>query len=212
MRLGVDVSEHQAGLEIAGVDFAVLRTTDGTYQDRAFAGFVASARANGVPVAAYHYLRAPSEGTSVAEQVNAALDVLEGVRLPMWLDVESPAGLSLDDVTDAHRHFRAAGVDVAGVYTTAAYWRRHMLLADVGRFGRLWLAAWGDNPAVEWPPAGGPAPRLAVPGEGDWPRPFGMPEPAVWQFTSRGRLGGAEVDFNLARSGAGTYFDVMVKV
>ncbi|UIZ91627.1 glycoside hydrolase family 25 protein [Corynebacterium sp. CNCTC7651] len=203
MRLGVDLSEHQAGFTaFAGLDFAVLRTTDGTYRDHAFSHLLADALSANLPISTYHYLRAPSEGTSVKEQVDAALEVLGSTRVPMWLDVESPAGLSLDDVHSAHHHFTTAGVEVAGVYTTAAYWRRHMLLANPAQFGALWLAAWGDNPVVE---VGG-GEGASVLGGGDVPSiskspwPLGMPAPLMWQFTSRGRVPGwdGEVDLNVA--------------
>lgn len=183
MRLGVDVSEHQAGLDVSAFDFVIARTTDGTYQDRAFSSFAPHA------TAAYHYLRAPSEGTSVAAQVEASLEVLGGRRLPMWLDVESPAGLSLIDVRSAHHAFTSAGVEVAGIYTSAWYWRRHMLFASLSEFGSLWLAQWGTNPVVD---------VSALPELGDWPRPLGFPAPAVWQFTSRGRVDGVDVDLNCA--------------
>ena len=182
MRLGLDVSEHQAGLDVSGFDFVIARTTDGTYQDTAFASFAPHA------TAAYHYLRAPSEGTSVASQVAASLEVLGDRRLPMWLDVESPAGLSLLDVRSAHHAFTSAGVEVAGIYTSAWYWRRHMLLASVSEFGALWLAQWGSNPVVDV------SSPLDV---GEWPRPVGFPTPTVWQFTSRGRIDGTDVDLNL---------------
>ena len=185
MKLGVDVSEHQAGLDVSAFDFVVARTTDGTHHDECFASFAPYA------TAAYHFLRAPSEGTSIAEQVAAALEVLGERRVPVWIDVESPAGLSLHDVRSAHHAFTSAGIQVAGVYTNAWYWRKHMLLADVSEFGALWLADWRDNPVVD---ACAP-----IPDPGAWPRPWGMPAPAVWQFTSRGRAGGAEVDLNLAR-------------
>ena len=184
MRLGLDVSEHQAGLDVSGFDFVIARTTDGTYQDAAFSSFAPHA------TAAYHYLRAPSEGTSVASQVAASLEVLGDRRLPMWLDVESPAGLSLFDVRSAHHAFTSAGVEVAGIYTSAWYWRRHMLFASVSEFGALWLAQWGANPVVD---------VSALPELGDWPRPLGFPEPTVWQFTSRGRVDGVDVDLDLAR-------------
>lgn len=183
MRLGVDVSEHQAGLDVSGFDFVIARTTDGTYQDAAFSSFAPHA------TAAYHYLRAPSEGTSIASQVAASLEVLGDRRLPMWLDVESPAGLSLLDVRSAHHAFTSAGVELAGIYTSAWYWRRHMLFASVSEFGALWLAQWGTNPAVD---------VSALPELGDWPRPVGFPTPSVWQFTSRGRVDGTDVDLNLA--------------
>lgn len=183
MRLGLDVSEHQAGLDVSRFDFVIARTTDGTYQDAAFSSFAPHA------TAAYHYLRAPSEGASVASQVAASLEVIGDRRLPMWLDVESPAGLSLLDVRSAHHTFTSAGVEVAGIYTNAWYWRRHMLLADVAEFGALWLAQWGTNPVVG---------VAGLPELGDWPRPLGLPTPSVWQFTSRGRVDGMDVDLNLA--------------
>jgi len=183
VRLGLDVSEHQAGLDVSRFDFVIARTTDGTYQDAAFSSFAPHA------TAAYHFLRAPSEGTSVASQVAASLEVLGGRCLPMWLDVESPAGLSLLDVRSAHHTFTSAGVEVAGIYTNAWYWRRHMLLASVSEFGALWLAQWGTNPVVD---------VAALPELRDWPRPVGFPTPTVWQFTSRGRVDGVDVDLNLA--------------
>lgn len=198
MRLGVDLSEHQAGISLAGLplDFAVLRTTDGTYRDRAFGELLDAAA--GLSISTYHFLRAPCEGTTVEAQVRASLSLLDGLRFPMWLDIESPAGLTLDDVLRCHRAFSSAGVEVAGVYTTANYWRRHirtgpggLRMADPAQFGGLWLADWGANPVVDLGASPGELPA-------DWPRPIGFPRPAMWQFTSRGRVGGVEVDLNLA--------------
>ena len=98
-------------------------------------------------------------------------------------------GLLLLDVRSAHHSFSSAGVEVAGVYTNAWYWRRHMLFADVAEFGALWLAQWGANPVVD----------VSLPLDvGEWPRPVGFPTPTVWQFTSRGRVDGVDVDLNLA--------------
>lgn len=192
MKLGVDVSEHQPEIDFTGFDFAILRTTDGTYRDHAFAAHLANARSAGIEVAAYHYLRAPGEGQSVDKQIGAALEVMGDEHLPVWLDVESPAGLTFADVAAAHRALTTAGVTVEGIYTTARYWRRHMLLADAHAFGTLWLAHWGANPVVD------PF-RDQLPSTSDWPKKFSLPEPAVWQFTSRGRVSGVEVDLNLAR-------------
>lgn len=196
MKLGVDVSEHQAGFDFTGLDFAILRTTDGTYRDRAFEQLLG--RASPLPISTYHFLRSPSEGTTIAQQVDAALSVLNGRRFPMWLDVESPAGLSLDDVSASADFFTSAGVEVAGVYTNAWYWRRHMRtgpgglrMADPSEFGALWFAHWGDNPVVDL----AESPELPT----EWPHPLGFPRPSMWQFSSRGRVGGIEVDLNLAR-------------
>ena len=98
MRLGVDVSEHQAGLDASAFDFVVARTTDGTYQDECFASFAPHA------TAAYHFLRAPSEGTSIGAQVSAALEVLgrEPRQQVTSLDRLALAATALDDAA-AHR-------------------------------------------------------------------------------------------------------------
>lgn len=200
MKLGIDLSEHQAGFDFAhpalgAVEFAIVRTTDGTYRDHSFADHVAGAHSAGLEVAAYHYLRAPSEGTTVGEQMEIVAEVLHsaGGFFPVWLDVESPAGLSLNDVSYAHSSLQSAGIDVAGIYTSPSYWRRHMLLADPKQFGELWLADWGANAPAD------PADTSMIPDELSWPRHFGLPTPAVWQFTSRGRVGDFEVDLNVAR-------------
>lgn len=202
MRVGIDVSEHQAGFDVsaAPLDFAILRTTDGTYQDTAFEQLLIDATRAGLSCSTYHFLRSPSEGTTVTEQVETALEVLGGRRLPMWIDVESPAGLTLIDVQRCTAAFLSAGVEVAGVYTNARYWRRHMRsdveggvrMADPAQFGALWLAEWRDNPVVDLA-----APSLPDPVS--WPNPLGFPRPAMWQFTSRGRAGTRTVDVNLAR-------------
>lgn len=190
MRFGVDVSEHQDGLSLAraGVDFAVLRTTDGTYKDRVFASHLDDARAAGVEVEAYHFLRNPSEGTSVCEQVQAALEVLGSRRVPMWLDCETPAGLTRDDVRLAHQFFTDAGVKVAGIYTRRRWWRWHMWGADTRPFGALWLAEYGADDGE-------------YPGDSAWPRPVGKQEAVMWQYTSRGRVEGYDghVDVNARR-------------
>lgn len=190
MRFGVDVSEHQDGLSLAGagIDFAVLRTTDGTYRDRVFASHLADARSAGIEVEAYHFLRNPSEGTSVDEQVAASLEVLGDARVPMWLDCESPAGLALVDVQAAHSLFTAAGVTVAGIYTRRRWWRWRMLGADTRPFGALWIADYGPDDG-------------AYPGDSAWPAALGGQQPVMWQYTSRGRVPGygGDVDLNARR-------------
>ncbi|WP_291314215.1 glycoside hydrolase family 25 protein [Corynebacterium sp. UBA2622] len=194
MRFGIDISEHQDGLPLEraageGIEFVVIRTTDGTYRDRVFASHLEDARRAGLEVEAYHYLRSPSEGTGVAEQVEASLAVLDGARVPLWLDCETPAGLSLADVSAAHALFTGAGVDVAGVYTHPRWWRWRMFNADTRPFGALWLASYGQNSTG--------APRDVFPG--GWPGGVGKQVPTMWQFTSRGRVAGFTVDVNARR-------------
>lgn len=59
IQIGIDVSEHQDGLSLVqaaaeGIQFVVVRTTDGTYRDRTYASHVDDARRAGLPVEAYH--------------------------------------------------------------------------------------------------------------------------------------------------------------
>ena len=95
---GVDVSEHQDGMSLAaakaqGMDFAILRLCDGTYRDRTFRSHLADAENAGLLVSTYWYLRAPSEGSTIAQQVDVIDQQMGGRRdLGVWIDVESVAG------------------------------------------------------------------------------------------------------------------------
>ena len=63
---GLDVSSWQDGLYLGGIDgidFVIARTTDGTYKDKAYRSHIDDAEKAGMVTAAYHFLRAPSEGT-----------------------------------------------------------------------------------------------------------------------------------------------------
>ena len=61
---GIDVSEHQDGISLVraaaeGMEFAIVRTTDGTYRDRTYRSHIDDAVAATLPAEAYHYLRNP---------------------------------------------------------------------------------------------------------------------------------------------------------
>ncbi len=188
---GVDVSEWQDGLPMAevartGCSFAVVRACDGTYADRCFASHVAGARANGLEVAAYWYLRRPSEGTSFAEQAGAVIRQLAAAgagATPVWLDCETPARLAADEVRDAAAALRDAGAVVAGMYTMRSYWR----LRPAPDLGADWLAQW---------PGG-----VGYPGDDHraW-RPFRGRRPVMWQFTDSAAIAGFRVDVSARRS------------
>lgn len=198
IQIGIDVSEHQNGLSLVqaaaeGIEYVVVRTTDGTYRDRTFTSHVLDARRAGLPVEAYHYLRNPSEGTTIREQVAAACSVMGELICPIWIDCETPAGLSVEHVREARDAFTACGVPVAGVYTYPRYWRWRMFGAATAEFGEVWAASYGtDSP--------GPPRRLfSERGEGMWPGDVGKQSPAMWQFGSRGEVAGYEVDVNVRR-------------
>lgn len=80
---GLDVSEHNNGLNLhtaqqEGYDFAIIRICDGTYTDPIFSSHLKDAETAGLITSGYWYLRAPSEGTTIAQQVNTIDQQLQG--------------------------------------------------------------------------------------------------------------------------------------
>lgn len=194
-QIGIDVSEYQDGLSLVqaaaeGIEFVIIRTTDGTYQDRTFSSHFEDAQRAGLPVEAYHYLRNPSEGTTIAEQVAAACAVMGENIVPTWLDCETPAGLRLEHVREARDLFYAAGIPVAGIYTNPRYWRWRMLGAATAEFGAVWVADYGPDEHG--------SPSMLI-DDRPWPRDIGKQTPMMWQFGSRGAVAGYSVDVNARR-------------
>ncbi|PSA77240.1 peptidase M23, partial [Corynebacterium diphtheriae] len=88
-----------------------------TYKYRCYASHFDDAKKACLPCAAYHYLRNPSECTTIAQQVQSSIEVMGERRLPMWIDVETEAGLHVDHIRQRKRLFEAAGVPVSGAYS-----------------------------------------------------------------------------------------------
>ena len=206
---GVDVSEHQDGMSLAraareGIDFAILRLCDGTYRDRTFRSHLEDAENAGLLVSTYWYLRAPSEGTAIAQQVDAIDQQMDGRRdLGVWIDVESidVAGRKLlteADVWAAKRELERRGYHVAGIYSGAWYWE-HMPGGEpsMDGLGHLWVSHYGRNRT-------GSASAL-FDGDGGnthagWAYPLGDRRPDVLQFGSNGIVAGFfPVDVNAFR-------------
>ncbi|MFR9872074.1 GH25 family lysozyme, partial [Corynebacterium striatum] len=153
------------------------------------------AESAGLITAAYHYLRNPSEGTTVAQQVQAALEVMGDKRRPMWLDCETPAGLHVDHIRECKREFERHGVRVIGAYSYVPYWEGRIAPGepDSHEFGAFWVAAYGQNRAG--------APAAIYPGNGasQWDYPLGNQKPALWQYGSNAQVAGYNVDINAYR-------------
>lgn len=197
---GVDVSEHQDGMSLAaakreGIEYAIIRTTDGTYKDRCYRSHLDDAESAGLITAAYHYLRNPSEGTTIAQQVQAALEVMGDKRRPMWLDCETPAGLHVDHIREAKREFERHGVRVIGAYSYVPYWEGRIRPGepDSHEFGAFWVAAYGQNRTG--------SPSGIYPGNQhqQWDYPLGNQKPALWQYGSNAQVAGYNVDINAYR-------------
>lgn len=197
---GVDLSEHQDGMSLKqaareGIDFAIIRTTDGTYKDRCYRSHLDDAESAGLVTAAYHYLRNPSEGTTVAQQVQASLEVMGDKKRPVWIDVETPAGLHVDHIRQCKREFEKNGVRVIGAYSYVPYWEGRISPhePDSHEFGAFWVAAYGQNRSG--------SPRSIYPGDQhqQWDYPLGNQKPAMWQYGSNAQVAGYTVDINAYR-------------
>lgn len=197
---GVDVSEHQDGMSLRqaaaeGMEYAIIRTTDGTYRDRTYRSHLDDAESAGMLTASYHYLRNPSEGTTVAQQVDASLSVMGDARRPVWIDVESPAGLHVDHIRECKRLYEAAGVRVIGVYSYVPYWEGRVAPSepDSHEFGAFWVADYGKNRRG--------TPSALYPGNDNrqWDYPLGNQKPAIWQYGSNAEVAGRLVDINAFR-------------
>ncbi|AHW64888.1 1,4-beta-N-acetylmuramidase [Corynebacterium glyciniphilum AJ 3170] len=196
---GVDVSYFQDGMSLKraaseGIQFAIIRTTDGTFKDRCYRSHLDDAEGAGLVTAAYHYLRNPSEGTSIAQQVAASLSVMGDAKRPIWLDCENARGLSVEHIKEFKRRFNDAGVHVPGIYTYVPWWEGKVIGGepdiDQHGLGHVWGAAYGTNPTG--------APKSIYPGDNhrQWSYPLGNKKPSMWQFGSNATVAGFEVDIN----------------
>lgn len=204
---GVDVSEHQNGMSLTqakreGISFAILRLCDGTYRDKVFHSHLKDAERAGLLIATYWYLRAPSEGTTIAQQVDVIDQQMGGRRdLPVWIDVESVAGnrklLTEADVWVAKRELEKRGYHVSGIYSGAWYWE-NMPGGEpsMSGLGALWVSNYGRNRTLPY--------RAAYDGDGGdnhrgWDYPLGNKKPDILQYGSNGLVAGFKVDVNAYR-------------
>lgn len=192
---GLDVSEHQNGLwleqaEREGFDFVIIRLCDGTYIDRTFHSHLADAEKAGLLIGTYWYLRAPSEGTSIAQQVDVIDQQMGGRRdLPVWIDVESVDGagrrlLTGGDVWAAKHELERRGYKVPGIYTGRWYWETMPGgEPSMDGLGALWCSHYGAHNAggfasVLYEHEGGA-------GHPGWHYPLGNRLPDILQFGSQ---------------------------
>lgn len=217
---GLDVSEHNNGLNLhtaqqEGYDFAIIRICDGTYKDPIFNSHLKDAENAGLITSGYWYLRAPSEGTTIAQQADVIDRQMGGRRdLPVWIDVESiderfPPGdprhylLRGEDVWEAKRELERRGYRVPGVYSGAWYWE-HMPGGEPSMqgLGALWVSNYGAQNSH------GTAAQL-YPGDDSprWNYPLGDHTPDILQYGSNGHAADypGVVDINAYR---GTHDDL----
>ena len=150
---GIDISSWQAGMSAASinsVDFAILKISEGqSWVDPQFDNFYSMAK---IPLGAYVYSHATTEGEAEAEAIHA-LHLAAGRKLPLgiYMDVEEQKQLALSDsrLTAVVKAFCDA--IKAGGYRAGAYGSNGNLWAKVGvdYLGAdviMWTAQWGGRP------------------------------------------------------------------
>lgn len=143
---GLDISHHQAAsLDLAqcrreGVEFIFLKATEGSsFVDSAFAANLNEARAAGMLVAAYHYVR--SNATAAAQVANVARVVPRDV--PIIPDVEANSG-GVALVRDFVARLQAAGYHVPLTYFPRWYWQQ-IGSPSLAGLPSLWSSRYPDN-------------------------------------------------------------------
>ena len=152
---GIDISSWQAGIPasaINSVDFAILKISEGqNWVDPQFDTFYNEAK---IPLGAYVYSHATTEGEAEAEAIHA-LHLAAGRKLPLgiYMDVEEQKQLALSDsrLTAVVKAFCDA--IKAGGYRAGAYGSAGNLWAKVGPsyLGDdviVWAASWGLKPKL----------------------------------------------------------------
>lgn len=150
---GIDISSWQAGISASAlnsVDFAILKISEGTgWNDPCFDEFYNAAK---IPLGAYVYSHATTEGEAEAEAIHA-LHLAAGRKLPLgiYIDVEEQKQLALSDsrLTSVVKAFCDAIKE--GGYRAGAYGSNGNLWAKVGvdYLGKdvlMWTAQWGGRP------------------------------------------------------------------
>ena len=195
MIYGVDISNHQAGLndfgalQRDGFDFAIILSSDGPgFRNVHFARQLDQCRRANQLTAAYHYIR----DASVADQIRTIRSQVP-LDCPLIPDCEDGSGgvRMLRQMVDA---MKAEGYRVPLTYLPQWYWRDHLGSPDLSGLPPLWISWYPDNntrpkedgarmlPAWVWNGYGGLSAEVA-------------------QFTSHGRLSGypSDIDQNVYR-------------
>lgn len=186
----IDVSHHQAAIDwvkvrnVARVDYAMIRATNGTQNDTRFAFNWQAAKAAGVKRGAYHYWQNEIGATNQAQVFIASHNGDFG-ELPWALDIEDQTPpFTKAELADVRTFLDMVELQTGKrglIYTGRSVWNfpGETWATDY----QLWLAAYsvsGYQPLAPWP------------------------QPCIWQHTSRGEIPGITantVDLNTAGDG-----------
>jgi lysozyme len=207
--LGIDISEHNAGLTIptdGRVQFVLARASLAeTHQDTCYHEFRDQCRAANIPFAAYHFVYPPLPGSGYAEQARNFHDVVRDTTVPVMVDVETDQAIqpSLADALGVHRAIGALGYDIPLLYLPHWYWSGWLgSPALPGELGQLMSSNYGSNTPNTLDD--GYRSRGGDDGVG-WAG-YGGLEVAIWQFTSTAIVGGRSIDGGACKSDLSAFF------
>jgi lysozyme len=184
--LGIDVSRHQAGINLRNLDvsFIAAKVTEGqTWKDPQFETYLAQVEDTDVLFAAYHFLRGDS---APGDQVRNVLEVLGDSGIPVILDIERTNGVPQPSMSDV-RTFRMIAAD-KGLQVSNLLYFPEWYWASIGRpivaGWDLWQSDYGPNDGL-YP--GDRSDRWLAMGQ----------QAAVLQYTSKGWVPGYSGDLDI---------------
>lgn len=181
---GLDISHHQAAsLSLAqcraeGIEFVFIKATEGaSFVDPAFAANLNEARAAGLLVAAYHYVRSNATAADQCRNIDRVIPR----DVPVILDVEANSG-GLDLTRAILEWLERAGRRSPLLYLPRWYWQQIGSPSLVG-LPSLWSSRYPDNVT------GSLADEYADVPQSYW-NGYGGLGVTVLQFTSSARVAG----------------------
>jgi len=193
---GIDVSYYQGQISwskvaAAGKRFAIIRSGDGTFLDPMFETYLEGAKAAGLYVDIYHYLRFGLTPEQHAEICTTRREIATryNSKVRLWLDWEDTSNaakaMTVTDRVDWALKLMDSIHCPIGHYSAAWWWNPYMGNCDLG--GPHWVAHYktGGSPTL----------------------PSGWNGWQVWQYGSSGAVDGIEgnVDADVAQDG---FFDL----
>ncbi|GAA4835944.1 hypothetical protein GCM10025787_14830 [Saccharopolyspora rosea] len=182
---GIDISRYQAGIDLhrakrEGIDFVIIKASQGTRVDPQFRRHLDQARAAGLLHAVYHYQEGDIGAAAQAEHIMRTVPREVGVIL----DVEAGGGNAALARDITHR-LNAAGWRTPLLYLPEWYWRQ-IGRPSLSALPPLWYSRYPNSRA------GAPADVYARNRgwlDGLWGGYGGLPV-AVLQYSDEGRVAG----------------------
>ncbi|MCU1640922.1 MAG: uncharacterized protein JWN03_1197 [Nocardia sp.] len=190
---GIDISNHQDGFDLGqafaeGFEYVIAKVSEGDdYQDPTWPAFRDTTLAAGRIIVGYHYVRADAD---IEGQAAGFVEHLGDTSIPAMLDHEQNSG-DLDTFHAVRAAIEARGVRVALSYLPGWYWEQ-IGSPDLTGIPPLMTSNYGPRRA-------GYASAI-YPGHEDigW-QPYGGGQPAIFQFSDRGRVAGRDIDVDAFR-------------